>query len=124
MNLNIKLSITDQERDHIKNLIDSKISKKLATRSEISDLVNMFITQLIESELKEPRAIAKQVVGSMDGFKFKVEGNDVELDEFLDFTCSDCGCMASVSETRLKQLPEDKTGLGQYWFDALPQEIS
>ena len=50
MNTNIKITLTDTQRDHIKNLIDGKTSTRLATRQDVSGLVEMFIDQLIDSK--------------------------------------------------------------------------
>ena len=37
MNTNIKVVLNDQERSHIKNLIDGKASSKMATRGDINE---------------------------------------------------------------------------------------
>jgi hypothetical protein len=32
--------------------------------------------------------------------------------------------MVSVADNKLKNLPEDQTGLGQFWQDSLPRSFS
>ena len=51
MNTNIKIALTDTQRDHIKNLIDGKTSTRLATRQDVSGLVEMFIEQLMDTQV-------------------------------------------------------------------------
>ena len=70
MNTNIKITLTDQQRDHIKNLIDGNTSAKLATRAEITDLVNMFIENLIDSNLSDAKKITELPVSNVSGYKF------------------------------------------------------
>lgn len=123
MNTNIQVSLNDEQRDHIANLYHNKVSAKLATRKEVSELVQMFVAELVASDLTEPKEIAKTVISNLDGYKFHVKEAEVDINEFLDFSCDDCGCMVSVSETRLKALKPDETGLGQFWQDGLPEEV-
>tara|TARA_R110000823_G_scaffold113063_1_gene234949 strand:+ start:110 stop:427 length:318 start_codon:yes stop_codon:yes gene_type:complete len=98
MNTNIKVVLNDQERSHIKNLIDGKASSKMATRGDISDLVSVFIKQLIESRSRDIKEISKEVINNWDGYKFYNKGQEISYDKWLDIPCNDCGCLVSVAE--------------------------
>ena len=124
MNTNIKITLTDEQRDHIKNLIDGKITRKKATRADVSNLVQMFVDNLMESKLTEPQEIVQETIDNLSGYKFFVKGSEVEAKEWVEFSCDDCGCMVSVADNKIKNLPEDQTGLGQFWQDTLPSNVS
>ena len=124
MNTNIKITLTDEQRDHIKNLIDGKITRKKATRADVSNLVQMFVDNLMESKLTEPQEIVQETIDNLSGYKFFSKGSEVEAKEWVEFSCDDCGCMVSVADNKIKNLPEDKTGLGQFWQDSLPRNFS
>ena len=79
MNTNIKVVLNDQERSHIKNLIDGKASSKMATRGDINE-------------------ISKEVINNWDGYKFYNKGQKISYDKWLDIPCDDCGCLVSVAE--------------------------
>ena len=124
MNTNIKITLTDEQRDHIKNLIDGKITRKKATRADVSNLVQMFVDNLMESKLTEPQEIVQETIYNLSGYKFFVKGSKVEAKEWVEFSCDDCGCMVSVADNKLKNFPEDQTGLGHFWQDTLPRNFS
>jgi len=124
MNTNIKITLTDEQRDHIKNLIDGKITRKKATRADVSNLVQMFVDNLMESKLTETQEIVQETIDNLSGYKFFVKGSEVEAKEWVEFSCDDCGCMVSVADNKIKNLPEDQTGLGQFWQDSLPRNFS
>lgn len=124
MNTNIKITLTDEQRNHIKNLIDGKTSAKLVSRAEVSNLIQMFVDNLIESKQPNTQAVVKESIGNLSGYKFYAKGAEVDFDEWVKFSCNDCGCMVSVAENKLKNLPEDTTGLGQFWQDTLPSNLS
>jgi hypothetical protein len=124
MNTNIKITLTDEQRNHIKNLIDGKTSAKLVSRAEVSNLVQMFVDNLIESKQPNTEAVVQESIGNLSGYKFYAKGSEVKFDEWVKFSCNDCGCMVSVAENKLKNLPEDTTGLGQFWQDTLPTNLS
>jgi len=124
MNTNIKITLTDEQRDHIKNLIDGKITRKKATRADVSNLVQMFVDNLMESKLTEPQEIVQETIDNLSGYKFFVKGSEVEAKEWVEFSCDDCGCMVSVADNKLKNRPEDQTGLGQFWQVSLPRNFS
>lgn len=55
MNVNIKLSISDEDRDKLANYLDRKETKRLATRAEIRELVNgLFNVTLMSAERWNP----------------------------------------------------------------------
>ncbi len=123
MNTNVQISLTEDQRDHIKNLIDGKKTYKKVGRHEVKDLVQYFIDTLIETTYSDANVVVKQVANDLSGFKFFQREAEVSFKEFVKFSCNDCGCMVSVADNKLKQLPEDETGLGQFWQDALPKDV-
>ena len=98
MNTNIKITLTDTQRNHIKNLLDGKTSSRLATRQDVSGLVEMFIDQLMDSNMTEPKQIVQEAVEKVSGYKFYAGGQEVSYDKWIDIPCDDCGCMVSVAE--------------------------
>ena len=68
MNTNIKITFTDSQRDHIKNLIDGQSSNKLASRKEVSDLIQMFTQQLLESKMSDPKNIIQETIEQVSGY--------------------------------------------------------
>ena len=43
MNVNCKISLTDEERNRLAKLIDGKVSKRLATRADVNEFVKGII---------------------------------------------------------------------------------
>ena len=99
MNTNIKITLTDTQRNHIKNLLDGKSSSRLATRQDVSGLVEMFIEQLTDTKLSEPKQIVQEAIEKIDGYKFYADGQEISYDKWIDIPCNDCGCLVSVSES-------------------------
>ena len=99
MNTNIKITLTDSQRNHIKNLLDGKSSSRLATRQDVSGLVEMFIEQLTDTKLSEPKQIVQEAIEKIDGYKFYADGQEISYDKWIDIPCDDCGCLVSVSES-------------------------
>tara|TARA_R110000782_G_scaffold43274_2_gene97709 strand:- start:37 stop:354 length:318 start_codon:yes stop_codon:yes gene_type:complete len=99
MNTNIKITLTDSQRNHIKNLLDGKSSSRLATRQDVSGLVEMFIEQLTDTKLSEPKQIVQEAIEKIEGYKFYADGQEISQDKWLDIPCDDCGCLVSVSES-------------------------
>jgi hypothetical protein len=82
MNVNVKLSITDIDRSLIANLLDAKETKRLATRKEITELVNGFIMGLTEHtyfEREDARFEERPVRQEFDQEKVPVEYRDKPL---------------------------------------------
>ena len=99
MNTNIKIILSDTQRNHIKNLLDGKTSSRLATRQDVSSLVEMFINQLTETGLTAPKEIVQEAIEKIEGYKFYSDGQEISQDKWLDIPCDDCGCLVSVSES-------------------------
>ncbi len=123
MNTNVQISLNDDQRDHLKNLIDGKKTFKKIGRHEVKDLVQYFIDTLLETTYSDSNVVVKQTANDLSGFKFYAKEAEVKFKEFVKFSCDDCGCMVSVADNKLKSLPEDETGLGQFWQDALPKDV-
>ena len=68
MNTNIKIILSDTQRNHIKNLLDGKTSSRLATRQDVSSLVEMFINQLTETGLTAPKEIVQEAIEKIEGY--------------------------------------------------------
>ena len=91
MNTNIKIPLTDQERNLISNIYHNKPSAKLATRKEVTDLVELFISQLLNGVTEDqPESrqyvrsapIAKQII--REGYKYFVNDIQVTAEVFHD----------------------------------------
>ena len=104
MNTNIQVTLNDQQRSHIKNLIDGKPSSKMASRQEVSNLVEMFVKQLVESKMTEAKPIIQKAVTKVSGYKFYAKGQEIDYDKWINIPCDDCGCMVSVAEAVINDL--------------------
>ncbi len=124
MNTNVQISLTDDQRDHLKNLIDGKKSTKKISRQEVKDLIQHFVDNLLETTYSDANVVVKQTTDNLNGFKFYQREAEIDFKQFVKFSCDDCGCHVSVADARLKQLPDDETGLGQHWVDALPKDVN
>ena len=95
MNTNIQVTLNDQQRSHIKNLIDG--------RQEVSHLVEMFVEQLVESKMTEAEPIIQKAVTKVNGYKFYAKGQEIDYQKWINIPCDDCGCMVSVAEAIINQ---------------------
>jgi len=82
MNTNIKITLTDEERNLISNVYHNKTSFKLATRKEVTELVELFIQQIIEGNGQSYEAIAPQII--QHGYKHYINDRQVSAEEFHD----------------------------------------
>ncbi len=62
MSTNVRVTLTEEERDLLANLIDSKTTKRLATRAEISSLVNYIVKRVLDNDNTGEAAIADGVI--------------------------------------------------------------
>lgn len=53
MKTNVAITLTDEQRSHLANLLDGKPSKRLATRAEVNALVNAFVQALEELNIDD-----------------------------------------------------------------------
>ena len=60
MNVNLKLSFTDEQRNLIKRRLVGKDVKALATRNDIKELVDGFVQSMLEEEQSSPAPAPKQ----------------------------------------------------------------
>ena len=68
MKTNVSIELTDEERDYIANRIDGKVTKRLATRKEISDLTLYIMSRVVGDNpptIESMDAIADPVVGEI-----------------------------------------------------------
>ena len=82
MNTNIKITLTEDERSLISNVYHNKTSSKLATRKEVTELVQLFIDQIIEGNGQSYEAIAPQII--QHGYKHFINDRQVSAEEFHD----------------------------------------
>lgn len=82
MNTNIKITLTDDERNLISNVYHNRTSSKLATRKEVTELVELFIQQIIEGNGQSYEAIAPQII--QHGYKHFINDRQVSAEEFHD----------------------------------------
>lgn len=123
MNTNLQITLSDEQRSHIQNLIDGKQTFKKVGRADVKKLVQNFIDELMETNMTDANVVVKQSANDLSGFHFYADKKEINFKEFIKFSCDDCGCMVSVAENKLKSLPEDETGLGQFWQDAVPEDV-
>jgi|TARA_R110000803_G_scaffold31670_1_gene70358 hypothetical protein len=98
MNTNIKITLTEDQRDHIKNVIEGKTNSKLASRQDVNNLVEMFVKELLESEATEAKEIVQETIQKVSGYKFYSDGQEITYEKWIDIPCDDCGCLVSVSK--------------------------
>ena len=51
MKTNVAIELTDQERDHVANLLAGTANKKLATRADINALTHEFWRRVLETNI-------------------------------------------------------------------------
>ena len=54
MKTNVPIELTDEQRSRLANVLDGKVSKRLATRAEVCEAAEAFLRALIESEPEAP----------------------------------------------------------------------
>jgi hypothetical protein len=81
MKTNVSIELTDEERSYIADRIDSKVTKRLATRKEISDLALYMMARVVRDN--------PPVIESLDDIV------DPVADEFADI---DRGAWAFIGE--------------------------
>lgn len=59
MNMNLKLSFTDEQRNLIKRKLTGKDVKALATRSDITEMVEGFVASVLEEEQPAPSPVPR-----------------------------------------------------------------
>jgi hypothetical protein len=68
MKTNVSIELTDEERSYIADRIDSKVTKRLATRKEISDLAVYMMARVVSDNppvIESMDDIADPVVGEI-----------------------------------------------------------
>ena len=93
MNVNCKVTLTDEQRNNIKCHITGKLLKGLATRAEVCELIN---------ELLEPYTGIYVHVALKPGLRPQ-EPDQAEID-FADDTHDDCCRSNALLRTRLNKL--------------------
>ena len=92
MNVNVKLSITDYDRNLIADRLDGKKSKRLVTRKEINELVAGFLDQYVRDQYDAECDAEIQVPASL-----------VDQEE-IDFCSDDCCTRNELLQTRVNKL--------------------
>ena len=82
MNTNIKIELTDAERSHISNIYHNNTSSKLATRKEVTELVELFILQLLDGDGQSYKDVAPAII--QNGYKHFINDRQVSAEEFYD----------------------------------------
>jgi hypothetical protein len=67
MKTNVPINLTDEERDRLANVLDGKVSKRLATRAEVCEAAEAFLRALVEPEAPTPEAPVTPPVQSFKG---------------------------------------------------------
>ena len=76
--------MTDDERNRISNIYHNKSSSKLASRKEVTELVELFIQQLVDGDVEDGSLMAGQSVGMVDSEQPVREIINELLDQSLD----------------------------------------
>ena len=104
MNVNVKLSITDIDRDLLANYIDGKKSKRLATRADINKLV----TELLDS-------VVHSTYGRQEDAEYRGADYGDDDDQVIEKFCGDDCCRQNVllldRVNRLQRKLEEKRGV-------------
>ena len=96
MNLNCKLSFTDEQRNRIKQHLTGKPVKALATRAEICQLINDLLEAFTEPYVHVER---KRDVATFE------EDMEVIIDEGVNNACTEDCCRANeLLRTRINTL--------------------
>jgi hypothetical protein len=53
MKVNVSIELSDEERDHLANLLDGKTSKRLATRKDVNELVHRLLQEYLDEDHAE-----------------------------------------------------------------------
>ena len=73
MKTNISIELNDNDRNHLHNICFSKPGKQMITRKQLTNIVNLFIEQLLKGET--PTEVTNNIVQ----FGYKHYFNDVEV---------------------------------------------
>ena len=76
--------MTDDERNRINNIYHNKSSSKLASRKEVTELVELFIQQLVDGDVEDYRAVAPQVI--KEGYRYFMNDLEVTAERFYSIT--------------------------------------
>jgi len=76
----IKISLSDAERSHISNIYHNNSSSKLASRKEVTELVQAFVEQLLDGDGQTYKDVAPAII--QHGFKHFINDRQVSAEEF------------------------------------------
>ena len=82
MNTNIKVTLTEDERSLIHNVYHNKDSSKMASRKEVSELVQLFIQELLSGNGQNYEAVVAKVI--QKGYKYFINDKQVTGEVFGD----------------------------------------
>lgn len=107
MNLNCRLSLTDEQRNNIKRNITGKDVKALATRAEICELINGLLEAFTspprpQREIPDPHAC--QQCADEGPHTHNCEGITYENQAALDFCSDDCCKRNELLQRRVNRL--------------------
>lgn len=80
INTNIKISLSDDERNVISNIYHNKTSSKLASRKEVTELVELFIQQLIDGDGSTYETVAPKII--REGYRYFMNDLEVSAERF------------------------------------------
>ena len=79
MKTNMQIELDDEQRKHLADIYDNKVSSRLITRKELAQLVQLYIDELIKGE-KDPNRIVEDIIE--DGWKYYYNDKRVSKEEF------------------------------------------
>ena len=83
MKANVSIDISDEQRDRLANLIDGKVTKRLATRKDIVDICNAVIDSM-SAEQEQPQNIEvfeapPTRIGGLSRSLLEIDSEDAEI---------------------------------------------
>ena len=78
MKTNISIDLSDEERNRLYNICFNSNGKKMISRKELTNLVDIFVEQLLEGET--PREVTSNI--ARDGMKYYFNDVQVTAEEY------------------------------------------
>ena len=75
MKTNVSIDLNEDDRNRLSNIYHNKVGKKLITRKELGDLVNLFVQELLDGEVKNYKEVSQNIIE--EGYRYYF--NDVRI---------------------------------------------
>ena len=77
MKTNVSIELSDEQRDHLANLIDGKVTKRLATRKDVVDMVLSFVSGMAEEQSFSPTTVDEKKSVQSASTVYRQNSNDL-----------------------------------------------